>query len=143
MSAIKRHLDNFRYIFFPDGFEKYGYLGVHLRYTSDKYFEALYPLVLAMDYEAKPKRCPRWFLRLLHVVAHDRSLVRVKNRKVSDYFRKLTKGILFIDWKTKWHDNDLRISISAPTHIWNLADDIADGFYRRGENEEQNKKILE
>jgi hypothetical protein len=52
---------------FLKDFEKYGYLGTP--YNEDGYyFKALYPLVLAMDYEAKPKLCPRWFLRFLRGV---------------------------------------------------------------------------
>jgi hypothetical protein len=54
-------LDDFRFIFFPKGFEKYGYLGTQIWDEGGVYFNALYPLVLAMDYEAKPKFCPRWF----------------------------------------------------------------------------------
>ena len=135
-------LDDFRYIFFPKGFEKYGYLGTHLYDTVGVYFNALYPLVLAMDYEAKPKFCPRWFLRFLHVFGSDRSIVRVRNWTLHDLLRKLTKGIAFVDWKTKWQDYDLRISIHAPKHLQNLADDIEHGFYSRGAQDELVEQIL-
>ena len=129
-------LDDFRYIFFPKGFEKYGYLGTHLWNEEGTYFKALYPLVLAMDHEAKPKMCPRWFLRFLHVFGSDRSIVRVRNWTLHDLLRKLTKGIAFVDWKTKWEWYDLRISIHAPKHLQDLADDIEHGFYSRGRQEE-------
>ena len=129
-------LDDFRYIFFPKGFEKYGYLGTYLHSGGGEYFEALYPLVLAMDYEAKPKLCPRWFLRFLHVFGSDKSIVRVRNWTLHDLLRKLTKGIAFVDWKTKWEWYDLRISIHAPKHLQDLADNIEDGFYSRGRQEE-------
>jgi len=135
-------LDDFRYIFFPKGFEKYGYLGTHLWNEEGDYFNALYPLVLAMDYEAKPKLCPRWFLRFLHVFGSDKSIVRVRNWTLHDLLRKLTKGIAFVDWKTKWHDYDLRISIHAPKHLQDLADSIEDGFYSRGRQEELVEQIL-
>lgn len=128
--------DDFRYIFFPKGFEKYGYLGTQIWNEDGSYFKAMYPLVLAMDYEAKPKWCPRWFLRFLHVFGADKSIVRVRNRKLNDLHRKLTKGIAFWDYKTKWTDYDLRISISAPEHLQNLADDIESGYYSRGKQEE-------
>ena len=136
-------LDDFRYIFFPKGFEKYGYLGTYLYNEDSDYFNALYPLVLAMDYEAKPKFCPRWFLRFLHVFGADRSIVRVRNWTFHDLLRKLTKGISFVDWKTKWEWYDLRISIHAPKHLQDLADDIEHGFYSRGRQEELVKEILE
>lgn len=134
-------LDDLRYIFFPKGFEKYGYLGTYLYNEDGPYFNALYPLVLAMDYEAKPKFCPRWFLRFLHVFGSDRSIVRVRNWSLHDLLRKLTKGIGFIDWKTKWESYDLRISIHGPKHLQDLAEDIEHGFYSRGKQEELVTKI--
>ena len=137
-------LDDFRYIFFPKNFgEKYGYLGTSLHNMKEdsKYFKALYPLVLALDYESKPKWCPRWFLRFLHVFGSDRSIVRVRNFTLHNLERKLTKGIAFIDWKTKWTYYDLRISISAPEYIQNLADDIEHGFYSRGRQNELVEEI--
>ena len=135
-------LDNLRFIFFPSGFEKYGYLGVWFDKDS-KYFNALYPLVLALDYEAKPKWCPRWFLRFLHVYGDDKSIVRVRYRPLHNLKNKLTKGIAFMDWKTKWYDYDLRISIHAPKHLQDLADDIEYGFANRGRQEELVQQIKE
>jgi len=129
-------LDDFRYIFFPKGFEKYGYLGTQIWDEDGSYFKALYPLVLALDYEAKPKYCPRWFLRFLHVFGADKSIVRVRNRRLNDLLTKLTKGIAFVDWKTKWESYDLRISIHAPKYLQDLADDIEHGFYSRGKQQE-------
>jgi hypothetical protein len=130
-------LDDFRYIFFPRGFEeKYGYLGTSIWNEDGDCFKAIYPLVLAMDYEAKPKWCPRWFLRFLHVFGSDKSIVRVRNFTLHNLEKKLTKGILFWDWKTKWADYDLRISISGPKHLQYLANDIERGFYSRGRQKE-------
>ena len=134
-------LDDFRYIFFPKGFEKYGYLGTQIWNEDGYYFKALYPLVLALDYEAKPKLCPRWFLRFLHVFGMDKSIVRVRNHRLSNLLSTLTKGIGFIDYKTKWRDYDLRISISAPKHLQDLANDIESGFYSRGRQTELVKQI--
>jgi hypothetical protein len=134
---------DFRYIFFPKKLEKYGYLGITFYKEDSPYFKAIYPLVLAMDYEAKPKWCPRWFLRFLHVFGDDKSMVRVRNHKLSHLHRRLTKGITFWDWKTKWYDYDLRISISAPKHLQDLAHDIERGFYSRGRQEELVKEIKE
>jgi len=135
-------LDDFRFIFFPKGFEKYGYLGTQIWDEGGDYFNALYPLVLALDYEAKPKWCPRWFLRFLHVFGSDKSIVRVRNWTLHNLLRNLTKGLAFVDWKTKWQDYDLRISIHAPKHLQNLADDIESGFYSRGAQEELVEQIL-
>jgi len=129
-------LDDLRYIFFPKGFEKYGYLGTQIWNEDSDYFKALYPLVLALDYEAKPKWCPRWFLRFLHVFGDDKSIVRVRNFRLHELHNRLTKGIGFIDWKTKWEWYDLRISIHAPKHLQDLAEDIEHGFYHRGYKQE-------
>jgi hypothetical protein len=124
-----------RFIFFPRGFEeKYGYLGTAI-WEESSFFNYIYPLVLAMDYEAKPKWCPRWFLRFLHVFGNDKSIVRVRNRYLSDLHGKLTKGIQFWDWKTKWSDYDLRISISGPKHLQDLADAIESKVYQNGREE--------
>jgi hypothetical protein len=134
--------DDLCYIFFPSKLEKYGYLNITFYKDDSPYYLALLPLVLAMDYEAKPKWCPRWFLRFLHVFGNDKSLVRVRNRRLSNLHRKLTKGIQFWDWKTKWYNYDLRISISGPKHLQDLADDIEHGFYSRGRQKELVEQIL-
>ena len=124
-----------RYIFFPSRLDKYGYLGITF-YRESEMTKSLRPLVLAMDYEAKPFWCPRWFLRFLHVFGNDKSIVRVRNRKLSDLHRQLTKGITFYDWKTKWTQYDLRISIVAPKHLQDLASWIERGFYSDGRQKE-------
>jgi hypothetical protein len=129
-----------QYIFFPTKWDKYGYLNITF-YKDSEFNKVLLPLVLAMDYEAKPWWCPRWFLRFLHVFGNDKSLVRVRNRRLHDLHRKLTKGILFWDWKTKWSHYDLRISISAPEHLQNLAGWIEDGFYSNGRQKELVEQI--
>jgi len=110
---------------------------------NSELFKAMYPLVLAMDYEAKPKWCPRWFLRFLHLFGNDKSIVRVRNFILHKLHRKLTKGIMLIDYKTKWEWYDLRISISAPKHLQDLASAIENDFYSRGRQEEIAEKILE
>ena len=120
-----------RYIFFPTKWDKYGYLNITF-YRESNFTKVLMPLVLAMDYEAKPWWCPRWFLRFLHVFGNDKSLVRVRNFTLHNLHRRLTKGILFWDWKTKWTDYDLRISISGPEHLHNLASWIEHGYYNEG-----------
>ena len=132
--------DDIRYIFFPKSFsEKYGYLG---SVPDDKYYDkAMVPLVLAMDYEAKPWWCPRWFLRFLDVFGNDKSIVRVRNWTLHNFHRKLTKGITFTDYKTKWSWYDLRISVAAPKYIQDLADAIESHYYRLGKKEDTIKQI--
>lgn len=133
-------LNDLRYIFFPKDFsEKYGYLGSVPDYKY--YDQAMVALVLAMDYEAKPKWCPRWFLRFLHVFGSDKSIVRVRNWTLHNLLRKLTKGIAFIDYKTKWSHYDLRISIHGPKYLQDLADAIEYKYYQNGREEELLQEI--
>jgi hypothetical protein len=134
--------DDIRAIFFPkDFYEKYHYLGAVPYREDGELFKALYPLVLAMDYEVKPKWCPRWFLRFLHLFGSDNSIVRVRNRFLHDLEKRLTKGILMWDYKTKWTNYDLRISISAPSHLQRLAMGIERQFYKDGREDELVEEI--
>lgn len=133
-----------RSVFFPKNFyEKYRYLGSVPYRTSGSLFNAMYPLILALDYEAKPKYCPRWVLRFLHLFGSDNSIVRVRNSYLSNLQSKLTKGIMIWDYKTKWEYYDLRISISAPKHLQDLCFDIERGYYSRGRQEELAEQIKE
>ena len=131
-----------RAVFFPKDFaERYRYLGTSVWNEDGIYYRALFPLVLALDYEAKPKWCPRWFLRFLHLFGSDNSVVRVRNRTLHNLEKKLTKGIMFYDWKTKWSDYDLRISIYGPEHLQELAHGIEDRFYSKGRQTELVEQI--
>jgi hypothetical protein len=126
-----------RIIFYPKHFhEKYGYLGSVPYHPETDYFKAIYPLIILMDHEAKPKWCPRWFLRFLHLFGNDNSIVRVRNFTLNKLFSRLTKGISMWDYKTKWHDYDLRISVTGNQMIQDLADDIESCFYRKGRRKE-------
>ena len=126
------YLDDIRAVFFPKNFwEKYRYLGSVPYQEKGRIFDALLPLVLLMEYEAKPWWCPRWFLRFLHLFGSDNSVVRVRNWKLHQLFRKITKETLLVDYKTKWSDNDLRITVYGSKRVMDLADDIERGFYNR------------
>ena len=136
--------DDIRAVFFPKNFyEKYKYLGSVPYRELGTIFKAMYPLVLAMDYEAKPKGCPRWFLRFLHLFGSDNSIIRVRNLTLHNLKVKLTKGIMMNDYKTKWADYDLRISISAPEHLHNLANAIEGEYFSQGRQKELAEQIKE
>ena len=131
-------------VFFPVGFyEKYKYLGSVPWNTGGEIFKAMEPLVIFMDYKAKPWWCPRWFLRFLHLFGSDNSIVRVRNRTLHDLQYKLTKGIMIIDYKTKWTDYDLRISVYGDKQIQDLADSIETRVYDTGAREDLFNQILE
>ena len=128
-------LKDIRVIFFPKNFyEKYSYLG-SVPYRDEK--TMLHALTIVMDYEAKPKWCPRWFLRFLYLFGCDNSIIRVRNKHAYHLFMKLTKGIRIWDYKTKWTDYDLRISITGPEHLQDLAQAIELYTYTNGERKEK------
>jgi len=68
--------------------------------------------------------------------------VRVRIFRLHNLFKKLTKGIFIYDYKTKWEWYDLRISVSAPKHLQDLADAIENDFYSRGRQQDIAEMIL-
>lgn len=134
--------NDIRAIFFPKNFyEKYHYLGSVPWSEEGDIFKAMEPLVIFMDHKARPKWCPRWVLRFLHLFGDDNSIVRVRNRTLSDLKRKLTGGIMMWDYKTKWSDYDLRISISGTEQMLNLSDAIENKFYYEGKRKDLAEQI--
>jgi len=131
--------DHIRAIFFPKDFhEKYKYLGA-VPYSDEK--SMLHALVEAMDAAARPAWCPKWFLRFLHLFGNDNSLVRVRNRFLHDLHRNITKGIFLWDYKTKWYWYDLRISLTGPAYLNELADAIENYTYDKGYREDLIQQI--
>jgi hypothetical protein len=130
-------LDHIRAVFFPKSFyEKYKYLGSVPWSEDGDIFKAMEPLVVFMDYKAKPWWCPRFVLRFLHLFGDDNSIVRVRNRRLSELKRKLTKGYGIVDYKTKWQWYDLRISIAGTYQMWDLVNAIEHEFYDKGARED-------
>lgn len=126
-------LEDIRVVFFPKTFhETYSYLGSIPWKEDGDIFKAMEPLVIFMDYKAKPKWCPRWFLRFLHLFGNDNSIVRVRNRKLHNLSKYLTKGYMIVDYKTKWEWYDLRISIHGTEQMNDLAYSIEYRFYNKG-----------
>lgn len=137
-------LDDLRAVFFPkDFYEKHKYLGSVPWNEEGAIFKAMEPLVIFMDYKAKPKWCPRWVLRFLQLFGNDNSIVRVRNRRLSNLKRKLTKGIQLTDYKTKWYDYDLRISVYGTDQMQDLADAIEHKFFSDGRRESLAEQIKE
>jgi hypothetical protein len=137
-------LDHVRAVFFPKNFyEKYHYLGSVPYNEGGDIFKAMEPLVIFMDYKARPWWCPRFVLRFLHLFGEDNSIIRVRNKYLSDLKCRLTNYILLWDYKTKWTSYDLRISISATDQIWDLAHAIETKFYEDGYREDLTSQIKE
>lgn len=137
-------LDDLRAVLFPkDFYEKYKYLGSVPWNEEGEIFKAMEPLVIFMDHKAKTKFCPRWFLRFLHLFGSDNSIVRVRNKTLHDLQYKLTGGIMLIDYKTKWTDYDLRISVYGNMQIHNLAHSIENMVYEDGYRKDLYEQIFE
>jgi hypothetical protein len=129
---------------FPADFhQKYRYLGAVPWNEGGDIHEAMEPLVIFMDYKARPWWCPRFVLRLLHLFGDDNSVVRCRNWHLSQLKRRLTKGIGIWDYKTKWSNYDLRISISGDRQIYDLSDAIESHFYKQGYREDLAERIKE
>ena len=125
--------EDIRKVFFPrDFYEKYQYLGSVPYNELGPIFEAIEPLVIFMDYKARPWWCPRWFLRFLHLFGMDNSIVRVRNWFLSKLAEKITGYTMLMDYKTKWKDYDLRISVVGDRQVQNLADAIESRYYEVG-----------
>jgi hypothetical protein len=134
--------EHIRAVFFPKNFhEKYEYLGVVPWNTEDDIFKVMEPLVLYMDKKAKPWWCPRWVLRFLHLFGSDNSIVRVRNRTLHNLEKRITKGYMIWDYKTKWQPYDLRISIAGNDKMNWLADAIEYKFYRDGKKKDLAKRL--
>lgn len=137
-------LDDIRSVFFPIGFyEKYRYLGSVPYNELGDIFKAMEPLIIFMDYKAKPWWCPRWFLRFLHLFGNDNSIIRVRNRTLSNLFNKITGYIMIMDYKTKWSYYDLRISVVGDKQVQDLADAIEVKYYEDGRRRDLADKIKE
>ena len=76
-------VDHIRAVFFPkDFYETYRYLGSvpsEYKNSNNDIFYAMRPLVIYLDYLARPWWCPMWFLRLLHLFGNDNSIIRVRS----------------------------------------------------------------
>ena len=135
-------LDDIRAVFFPKNFqEKYQYLGSVPWSEYGRIFKAMEPLVIFIDHKARPWWCPRFVLRFLHLFGDDNSIVRVRNRRLSELKRKLTKGYGIMDYKTKWTWYDLRISVYGTDQMWDLANAIEHEYYDKGAREDLAKQI--
>lgn len=125
-------LKNLYKVFFPSTFkERYRYLG-YIPYEDDELFNLLLPLILTADFFAKPKWCPRWLLRLVHLLGNGNTVYFINNSLFHKIYKKLTNGVLFLDYKLKWTDYDLRITIYGNDLLQNLANDIEGAFYEKG-----------
>ena len=127
---------------FPErGFE-YDYLGyawynINKNGTLNAHNRLLRSFFKQVDKVARPWWCPRFVLRLLHLFGSDNSIVRVRNWKLHNLERRLTKGIAITD--TKWKYDSFRIYGNFTEELDQLAADTC----MKIENEYEKIKIYE
>lgn len=113
--------------FFPKPGDEFGYLGYAYYYVDSKgkpkneSEELVRQFFVEVEKVAKPKLCPRFYLRLLHLFGNDKSVVRMRSLKLSNKFYKLTKGIRISDMKWKWET--FRIYGSFTKELHDLAEE--------------------
>lgn len=113
--------------FFPKKGQEYCYLGLAY-YNPDvslpvfiEFNQILIDFYKEVDKVARPKYCPKFILRLLKLFGNDNSIVRVRNRYLSNLFRKITKGIMITDVKEKF--GTWRIYGSFTEKLWKLSEE--------------------
>lgn len=111
--------------FFPKkGFE-FNYLGYAYYYPKSGEKEQIIKRFLQeVDKVAKPWWCPRFIMRLLHLFGDDNSIVRCRNRRLSQLHYKLRKGITIHDMK--WKYESFRIYGSFTDDLHTLAKNTCD-----------------
>lgn len=124
--------------FFPERGYEYDYLGyayyrVKEGGTLSKHEQIVKEFLQQVDKVVKPWWCPRFVLRLLDLFGNDKSIVRMRNLKLSNMFSRLTGGIRITDMKWKW--NEFRIYGSFPDELDRLAEETC----RKLEEEYENK----
>ena len=110
--------------FIPTKGLEYRYLGYSFYYVkkdgtiteTEKFLKEFF---IEVDKVARPKWCPKFFLRLLNLFGNDNSIVRVRNWKLHNLFIKITKGIQITD--TKWKYDSFRIYGSFTKELDDLA----------------------
>ena len=80
----------------------YAYYSVRPDGALAKQEEILKEFFIEVDRVARPRWCPKFFLRLLDLFGNDGSIVRVRNFKLHNLFNKITGGVRITDTKWKW-----------------------------------------
>lgn len=112
--------------FFPRRGDEYGYLGYAFYYVDANKQPAnigerlLRDFFQQVDQRVRPKWCPRFVLRLLDLYGNDKSIVRMRSMRLSNWYSRLTGGVRIRD--TKWKYETYRIYGSFTREIDELAE---------------------
>jgi len=111
ISFQKITFKQFRECIFCNEYSAYGYLGVSWNPYDKGTVEhnIIKDFIIFVDKIARPKYFPKFILRLLNLYGNDNSIVRVRNRFLSDLQSKILSDIMITDIKTKWYYHDIRI----------------------------------
>jgi len=108
--------------FFPKKGEEYSYLG-YAYYTPKTFVGTiLLDFFKEVDKVARPKWCPKFYLRLLKLFGNDNSVVRMRNYYLSCKYSKITKGIMITDMK--WKYDSFRIYGSFTKELDNISKEV-------------------
>lgn len=110
--------------FFPSKGREYSYLGYTWWSPDSKEYPYILDFYKAVDKVARPWWCPKFFLRLTFLLGNDDSIVRVRNRKISNLHSKITKGIMITD--LKWKFESFRIYGRFTDELYDLSDKTCD-----------------
>ena len=123
-------INDFLACFWPFGNNKYSYLGYVYWSKKSPEYSLIMSFIKDLDKIVKPWWCPRFFLRLTHLLGNDNSIARVRNWTIHRLQQKITKGIMITD--LKWKFGTFRIYGYFTDEIENLADrycEILDNKY--------------
>lgn len=90
--------------FYPNEYTEFIYLG-HVDYLFEKEtkeYNIIKDFILVVDGAARPKWCPKWFLRLLELYKDNNSLANKLHNKI-------TKGIRIMNMSVVDHSYDISI----------------------------------
>lgn len=90
--------------FYPNEYTEFIYLG-HVDYLFEKEtkeYNIIKDFILVVDGAARPKWCPKWFLRLLELYKDNNSLANKLHNKI-------TKGIRIMNMSVVDHSYDILI----------------------------------
>lgn len=108
--------------FFPKKGEEYSYLG-YAYYTPKTFVGTiLLDFFKEVDKVARPKWCPKFYLRLLKLFGNDNSVVRIRNYYLSSKYSKITKGIMITDMK--WKYDSFRIYGNFTEELDNISKEV-------------------
>jgi len=129
--------------FFPTRHEKHHYLGITWNpYDENSHmYNVIEEFIVYVDSIARPERCPKFFLRLLHLFGNDNSICRVRNRYLSDLHHHILNNIMIMDIKTKWDEYDIRIYGHFPDNIHKRIEEIEDEFYQLSTKDPNSYKL--